>query len=80
MTAGQVAQDVQDIGAAAEAILTEVGTVDPAVGASAEVVLLITSLASKAIAAWGRASGTPVTPESILALLPDATPLSAPTQ
>ena len=78
-TAGQVAQDVEGIGQIAEAILTEVSAVDPAVGASVAAVTLVADLATKAIAAWGNAAGQPVTAESIAALMPNATPLSEPT-
>lgn len=74
-----VVTDVQAIG---DTILAEVGSIDPAVAIPAAVATkvldLLSQLASKAITAWGAASGTPITVETITALLPNATPLTPP--
>lgn len=79
-TVVSVVTDVQAIG---DAILVEVGSVLPGEeipAAAAQAVLdLLSQLASKAITAWGAASGTPITPETIAALLPNPTPLTPPT-
>lgn len=75
-----VVTDVQQIG---DAILAEVGTLVPGLEAPAataqKIVDLLAQLASKAITAWGAASGTPITTETISALLPNQTPLTPPT-
>lgn len=39
---------------------------------------LISKYAQTAIAGWSAASGTPITPESVAALMPDQTPLPDP--
>lgn len=76
-----VVTDVQAIG---DEILAEVGTLVPgaaAPAATAEKILdLLSQLAQKAITAWGAASNTPITAETIVALLPNATPLTPPTE
>ena len=41
---------------------------------------LLTGLASKGVAAYQGASGTPITVASVTALLPDSTPLPPPTE
>lgn len=65
----------------ADAILAELEKV-PAVSGEAAltqgVVDLSTELVTKALAAWSAASGTPITVESIQALLPNPTPLTPP--
>lgn len=76
-----VVTDVQVIG---DTILEEVGALVPGYAipaATAEkIVDLLSQLASKAITAWGAASGTPITAETLAALLPNATPLTQPTE
>lgn len=78
-TVVSVVTDVQAIG---DAILVEIGSVVPGEAvpaATAQAVLdLLSQLASKAITAWGAASGTPITTETITALLPNQTPLTLP--
>lgn len=75
-----VVTDVQVIG---DAILEEVGSLVPGAtvpAVTAEKILdLLAKLASKAITAWGAASNTPITPETIAALLPNPEPLTPPT-
>ncbi len=65
-------------------ILGTISAVDPAIAPEAEaaagLVSLFGALASKALSAWSDASGTPITAESVQALLPNAAPLSAPTE
>lgn len=43
-----------------------------------ELVEILAQLASTALAAWSKASGIAITPESVAALMPDPTPLTAP--
>lgn len=78
-TVVSVVTDVQVIG---DAILEEAGAIVPGAAipaAAAQKILdLLSQLASKAIVAWGAASSMPITAETIAALLPDPTPLTAP--
>lgn len=82
MTSSDVSTAVSEVQAVGDTILTTLQAVDPGVAipaATAEVILdLIAELAAKALTAWSNASGTPITVESIQALLPNQTPLSAP--
>lgn len=75
-----VVTDVQTIG---DEILETLSTFAPGVAVPAEaaqVILdLIAKFASKAISAYSAASGTPITAETLTALLPNISPLSAPT-
>ena len=82
MNAGQISVAISEVQAVGDTILTTLETVDPGVAlpaATAEVILdLVAKMAAKALTAWSEASGTPITVESIQALLPNQTPLSAP--
>lgn len=84
MTAAQVAADVTAAQAIGDSILTTVSAVDPAAdlpAAEAGAILNLTaSLVAAALTAWSNASGTPITAETVAALLPDPTPLDAPTE
>jgi hypothetical protein len=53
--------------------------VDPALVAPVGVAELLANLAAIALTAYSAASGVPITIESVQALLPNATPLTAPT-
>lgn len=77
-TVSQVATDVAEIGAIANSILQAASAVDPALEAPAETVALLSDLVTKAVAAFAKASGQPVTAASIEALMPNATPLTPP--
>ncbi len=74
---------VQEVQTVSGTILATIEATDPAVTSEAEtagaLVTLIGSLISSALTAYSAASGTPITVESVQALLPDATPLNAPT-
>lgn len=78
-TVVSVVTDVQAIG---DAILVEVGSVVPGAAVPAAVATkvldLISQLFTKAATAWNAAGGTPITVETITALLPNATPLTPP--
>lgn len=80
LTVATAITEIQGIG---DTVLTTLGEVDPAVelpAAAAEpIVNLLASLASKALTAWSAASSTPITMESVQALMPNATPLTPPT-
>ena len=73
-------QEVQSIG---DAILQELEAAVPSVDGPAVIagtaLDLIATLAQKALSAWSAASGTPITVESVQALLPNPTPLTPPT-
>lgn len=81
-TAADVSAVVTEIEAVADSILKELEVV-PAVagpaGIADTVVELLGGLLSKALLAWSAASGTPITIESVQALLPNSTPLTPPT-
>jgi hypothetical protein len=82
MTALQVTEDIAAVQASGDAILASIEGADPAVAlpaeAAATVLNLTASLVTAAITAFQNASDTPITAESIAALMPDATPLPAP--
>jgi len=71
--------EVQSIG---DAVLQELAAFIPssaAVDLAAGTALdLIANLATKALAAWSAASGTPITAASVQALMPNPTPLTPP--
>jgi len=73
---------VQDVQTVSGTILATIETTDPAVAGEAEtagaLVDLIGQLVSAALTAYSSASGTPITVETVQALLPDATPLNQP--
>lgn len=83
MDTGTVTTIVTDVQTLGDAILEEVGALIPGAdvpAATAEkVVDLLAQFATKALTAWGAASNTPITPETITALLPNPTPLTQPT-
>lgn len=81
-TAADVSAVVTEIEAIADSILKELEAVPAIAGAAGiadTVVELLGSLLSKALLAWSAASGTPITVESVQALLPNSTPLTEPT-
>lgn len=77
--ASEVVTIIQEIEQVAAEILPLVTALDPAVGVPVEIATEIANLAAKALAAWSAASGTPITVESIQALLPNPVPLTPPT-
>ncbi len=74
---------VTEVKAAADAILTEVEKITPGIAgelAAGQAILdLVATMVAKALAAWSASSGTPITAESVLTLLPNPTPLTPPT-
>jgi hypothetical protein len=79
MTAGDVANAITEIQQDSSAVMGLVTELDPALEAPIGIAELLATLAAKALAAWSASSGTPSTAESVAALMPDQTPLSAPT-
>jgi hypothetical protein len=83
MTTTEVTTAVTETQAVGDTILTTVGTLDPAVAipvaAAGTILDLLAKMVSKALTAYGAASGTPITTATIEALLPNATPLTKPT-
>lgn len=82
MNSAAISAAITEAQAVGNTILGTLAAVDPAVAApaaTAEVILnLVAELITKAFDAYENASGTPITVESIQALLPNQTPLSAP--
>ena len=68
----------------ADLVLETIKGVDPAlalpIDAAEGIVNVFGGLISKALAGWSAASGIPITQASVLALLPDNTPLDTPTK
>lgn len=82
VTAGQVSTAVNEVATISETILETIAALDPSEAVPAEaaagIAALGAQLATAAIAAFGIAAGTPITVESVTALLPDAAPLDPP--
>lgn len=82
MTGTQVATDVSTVQTIGNTILSTIAGLDPAVDVPAEtagtILNLAAGLATAALTALSNASGTPITAESVMALLPNATPLPEP--
>jgi hypothetical protein len=74
---------VAEVKAAADLILTTIETVAPSVGGEAamaqNIVDLVATMVQKALSAYSAASGVEVNAETVLALLPNPTPLTPPT-
>ena len=84
MNTTEVVNVVTEVQGLSNAILATIGTVDPAVAGetvlAAGLLNLFAGLATKALQAYSAASGVPITQASVLALLPDMTPLPLPTE
>lgn len=82
MNTQDISTDITAVQAILDSILATLAFVDPAFGPTAATAQIIADLTAKlataAFTAFGNASGTPITVESIQALLPNQTPLSAP--
>lgn len=82
VTAGDISTTVAEAVAIGETILAALEGADPAVALPAEAaggaIALAGELAQKALAAWSAASGVPITVDSVMALMPDETPLDPP--
>jgi hypothetical protein len=81
-TAGVVTA-IQEVQTVSATVLATIEATDPGVAGEAAtagaLVTLLGGLVSSALRAYSAASGTPVTVESVQALLPDPTPLNTPT-
>lgn len=81
-TAGAISSVVSEVAAGTDTVLGILEQFDPAAEVPAEaagaIVDEVASLATKALAAWSAASGTPLTADAFAALLPNQTPLSLP--
>lgn len=84
LTTAQIQADVTAAQAAGNTILTTVATLDPAVAIPAEtadqILVLTATLVNAALTAYSNASGVAITAASIQALLPNAIPLTSPTE
>lgn len=83
MTVQELINDISGSTGVAEQVLQLLAGLDPEVAVPAEILAavlpLIEQYLSKALTAWSTASGTPITVESVTALLPNVTPLDKPT-
>ena len=79
MTNQEISETILEIDQAADTILATIATAAPGLAPPAQVAQLIADLALKAIAAWFAASGIEPTPENLMLLYPNPTPLSPPT-
>ena len=84
ITASEVSSAITEVQAISDSILKEIESFAPSLEVPAAtagtIVDLFSQLANLAINAWSNASGTPITVESVQALLPNSTPLTAPTE
>lgn len=82
-TVAQVTSDITATQAVSNTILETIEAVDPAVelpaAAVGTVIDLLAELVTAALTAYSNASGTPINATTIAALMPNPTPLSAPT-
>jgi len=82
LTAEEIAAYVTEVQQAGDTILNTVEALPLGVALpaeTAEVILnLIAAMATTALAAWSKAAGVPITPESVQGLLPNPTPLTPP--
>lgn len=78
MTAAEIAAAIAEIEADSSSVLGLIEGLDPALTAPIGIAELLASLAAKALTAWSNASGMPITAASVLALMPDETPLTPP--
>ena len=78
-TAGSVLNVVQEIEQVSNEVLAEISALDPALALPVSAIAALEGLANTAISAWANAAGVPVTAASVLALLPNGTPLTPPT-
>lgn len=82
ITAGDVQNAVSEVQSISDTILGVIegavpGVALPAEGAQA-LVDLFAKLINTAVAAWSASAGVPITPESVMALLPNQAPLTPP--
>jgi len=83
MNTGTVVSTVTEISLISDTVLKTISQIDPGIAPEAAVVdgvvSLLSELASKAITAFSAASGVPINADTIAALMPNSTPLTAPT-
>jgi hypothetical protein len=78
VTVQQVTGTIEEVGTIANEILDTFAGLDPAAALPIGIAETIEALAIKALKAWSASSGTPITVDSVLALMPDQTPLTPP--
>jgi hypothetical protein len=78
-TVQQVADTTDQILSIVDEIKVVIEGVVPAATAPIELAEVFARLVEKALAGWSAAANVPITAESVLALLPNDTPLSPPT-
>lgn len=78
-TVSDVSSVITEIESIAKEIAAEATVLDPAVAVPVSVGLSLADLIAKGLAAWSASTGTPITADSVLALLPNSTPLTPPT-
>lgn len=82
LNAADIAVYVKQVQVAGDTILNSVEAITPGedvTAESAEALLnLVAEMAQIALAAWSAAAGVPITVESVMALMPNPTPLTPP--
>lgn len=78
MTIEQFIADLDAIEAIVAQGLATAAGFDPGLAAPAAVLTIVEQLVGKALTAWSNASGTPITVETVMALLPNPDPLTPP--
>lgn len=80
MTVADVSALVTQADGVANVILESLAQADPEVAVPAHIAEQVALLVSKGLAAYAAASGRPITPATIAALMPNPTPLTPPTK
>jgi len=78
-TVQEVSTTISEIEQIATEILGTVEALAPATAVPIGIAEALASLVTKALLAWSAASDTPITADSVLALLPNPAPLTPPT-
>jgi hypothetical protein len=82
MNATQISVSVQEGQVIGDQILKSIELMSPGIAVPAElaqtILDLIAQLVAKALAAYEASAGVPITPETLMALMPNAVPLTAP--
>ena len=80
--AQKVVDVTNEIIAESQAVLAIIGAVDPEIAgetaATSGVLAILAGLVTKALTAYAAAADTPITPETVAALMPNPVPLTEP--
>jgi len=78
-TVQQITTDIQAVQAIADTILSGLSGLEPEATVAEGALDIVSQLVTAALTAYSNASGTPITVESVQALMPDQDPLPPPT-